>query len=196
MKNSEMIRKYRQNFEVDSEIIKNCENELANLEESITVHMSKATKLLIALIALISFMCVFKANLYTVIGVILIITIPLVSSIHRHRLKLKTKQGNAYKNKKAEIIEKYNSLGYFPQITEKDLFFYNPHCGNYDEFKESHVCSVDSHFISDWNYHHLCNSSQCVHCKKRLYALAPDGLYLEHAPITIDESISKYFYNI
>ena len=68
MKNSEKIRKYRQNFEVDSEIIRNCKNELANLEESITVHMSKTTKLLIALIALISFICVFNRNFYTVIG--------------------------------------------------------------------------------------------------------------------------------
>ena len=197
MKNSEKIRKYRQNFEVDSEIIRNCKNELANLEESITVHMSKTTKLLIALIALISFICVFNRNFYTVIGVVLIIIIPIVSIIHRQRLKSKAKQGDEYKNKKAEIIEKYNNLGYFPQIKERDFFFNDPHCGDYDEFKESYVCSVDGHFISNWNYHHRCNNSnQCVHCKKGLYALAPDGWYLEHAPITIDESISKYFYNI
>lgn len=194
LKNSEKIRMYRSNFDVDSDVRNKCKQELELLKESSKKPMQLPIKIFLIIVAILSVIFLFVKPILAVVGVVVIIATLIISaSIRNSNLDY----DENYQKQREEIYEKYNSIGYFPQISDDIMIRGNQVCGDYDESIECYVCSVDGHPISDWNYKHRCNNSvQCPHCKKRLSALAPDGFFLEYPPRPIDENIAQFFYDI
>ncbi|MCI9112391.1 MAG: hypothetical protein HFJ99_07530 [Eubacterium sp.] len=194
LKNSEKIRMYRNNFDVESEIRNKCKRELEQLKEQNKKPIGHTLKLILIIIAIISAVLFFVKPIIAIIGLMILIATIIISAKSRDNSLVFNEE---YQKEKEKIIVKYNNMGYFPQVSDSDMIYGDAVCGDYDELKECYVCSVDGHPISDWNYNHRCNNSnQCPHCKKRLSAMGPDGWFLEHPPRPIDESISEYFYDI
>lgn len=189
MKNSEKIKMYYNNFCVDKKITNEYKRQMAILKAEYKKPMSLSAKLIVIFFTVISIIHLFVFPYPAPVSIMFAILTAMIST-----------QINDFENtpehikKKEKLLEDFNRLGYYPQIKERDFFFNNPQCGDYDNYNECFICSVDGHFISEWNYFHRCNNSnQCVHCKKRLRALAPREYYIQHPFVPIDESISRYF---
>lgn len=108
-----------------------------------------------------------RGEIYVVLWFVMMITaVILFVKIRKAYNKELNDAGKAFQEKKEEIIEKYENMGYYPEYEDLyTVFSKNGRCAYYDVDKEAQCCPVTGERIGFSNESRSCFSSDFSDCR-------------------------------